>query len=278
MRYRYIFNGGVVASDKISNYRLLDKQKIQGESDVLRVEIPEDAKLEKWDCDEYSTWDSSNKRDFLVSELNPKICAKINGRWSILEEATNDWLNGKEMRDAIKDNLGDKYCFNATLNVGYVTWEQYSWMQKNGKVSWRFKVLPSDLENAKVPPLTPSELRTLDYVREQFNEHYEDIVDNSRFFKENEKQDAKDFLKNLVSNMSNDDLAFEWHRFSIGSLDPYKSFETKELVDKMRKSKYHFVYGDHYKHAIEEIIDNLSFRYDLEKYKNKDDDFDDLER
>ena len=88
------------------------------------------------------------------------------------------------------------------------------------------------------------------------------------FFKEDEKQDAKDFLKNLVSNMSNDDLAFEWHRISIGSLDPYKRFETKELVDKMRKSKYCFVYGDHYKHSIEEIVDNLSFRYDLEKYKD----------
>lgn len=268
MRYRYIFNGGVAAGDKISNYRLLDKQKMAGEVDVIRVEIPDDVKLEKWACDEYSTWNSSNERDFLVHELNPKICAKINGRWSILEEATSDWLNGKRMRDAIKDNLGDKYCFNATLNVGYVTWEQYAWMQKNGNIAWRFKRLPINLEDAKIPPLTPSELKTLDYVREQFYEHYEDIVNNSRFFKENEKQVAKDFLKNLVGNMSNDDLAFEWHRFSIGSLDPNKRFETKELVDKMRRSKYRFVYGDHYKHAIKKLIDNLSFQYDLEKYND----------
>lgn len=268
MRYRYIFNGGVKASDKISDYRLLDKQKIQGESDVLRVEIPDNAKLEKWACDEYSTWDSSNERDFLVSELNPKICAKINGRWSILEEATSDWLNGKKMRDAIKDNLGDKYCQNATLNVGYVTWKQYAWMQKNGKISWRFKSLPFDLEKAKIPSLVPSELKTLDFVREKFNEYYEELVEESRFCEEDEKQEAKDFLKDLVDNMSNDDLAYEWHRYSITSLDPYRRFETKEMVDKMEKSKYTYVYKDHYKYAIRQMIENMSMKFTLEKYLN----------
>lgn len=268
MRYRYIFNGGVKASDKISDYRLLDKQKIQGENDVIRVKIPEDAKLEKWACDEYSTWDSSNERDFLVSELNPKICVKINGRWNILEEATSDWLNGKKMRDAIKDNLGDKYCQNATLNVGYVTWEQYAWMQKNEKVSWRFKSLPFDLEKAKIPPLTPSELKTLDFVREKFNEYYEELVEESRFYEEDEKQEAKDFLKELVDNISNDDLAYEWHRYSITSLDPYRRFEIKEMVDKMEKSKYAYVYKDHYKYAIRQMIENMSMKFTLEKYLN----------
>ena len=54
--------------------------------------------------------------------------------------------------------------------------------------------------------------------------------------------------------------------------------ETEELVDKMRKSKYAYVYPDHYKHAIEKMIDNLSFKYDLEKYRDKDDEERDFER
>ena len=278
MKYRYIFSSGATATTEISNYRLLDKQKMQGQSDVLRVEIPDDAKIEKWECDEYSTWSSSNKRNYFLCELNPKICVKINGRWTILEDATEKWLNGMSIREAIEDNLRDQYSLSPTLNAGYVTWEQYAWMQKNPKISWRFKSIPSDLTNIEIPELTPSELETLDYIRKQFNEYCEEIVNDSPLFEDYEKQDAQNFLKNLVNSMSTDDLAYEWHRVSITSLDPCKRFETKELVDKMRKSKYAYVYPDHYKYAIEKMIDNLSFKYDLEKYRDKDDEEKDFER
>lgn len=276
MRYRYIFTGGVKAEDSISRFRLLDKQKMQGESSAIRVELPDDAILEKWNCDEYSTWDSSNKKDYTLNKLNPKICIKINGRWSVLEDATNEWLCGKEMEHSIRDSIKGKYYEIPVYNIGFLTFEQYHWYRdkNNIKYSWRFDRLPADLSNIKIPPLTPSQLETLDFVREKFHEHYEEVIDKSPFYDEDEKKEAKEFFKDFIENISNDNLAYEWHRYSITGLDPCKKFETKEMVDKLRKSSYSFVHNDHYKIAVIEMINNMSMKfnvYQLRKEKETDD-------
>ena len=102
-RFRYITSGGVEPTDPISYYRLLAKQKLNGFTSAIRIEIPENSILEKWACDEYSTWDSKNTKDPKIKNLNPKICIKINGIWKILENATKNWLNNKYLNDAKKD-------------------------------------------------------------------------------------------------------------------------------------------------------------------------------
>ena len=272
MRYRYIFSGGVKANDIISNYRLLDKQKMQGQSDVIRIEIPDDAKLEKWDCDEYSTWDRENEQDYELKDLNPQICVKINGKWNVLEDATKDWLNGQEKKTAIKNSLKDNYYQYPLFHIGYVTMEQFYFQQKNHRYAWRFDYFPADLENIKIPPLTPSQLETLSFVKEQFYQYYEAAIDESFYFEEAEKQKAKEFFKDFIENISDDDLAYAWHRYSVNSLDPNQKFETKELVDKMKRSLYRYVYKDHYKNAIKEIIDNMLPYFEKYMYqKNKND-------
>lgn len=276
MRYRYIFSGGVKATNNIARYRLLDKQKMQGVSHVIRVEISDDAILEKWDCDEYSTWDSSNANDYQLSELNPKICVKINGRWAILEDATNEWLGGKEMEDAIHDSIKEKYHQVPVYNIGYLTTEQYKWYrdQSNIKYAWRFDRLPTDLENVKIPSLTPAQLETLDFVRGQFQEHCKEAIDESFYFDDNDKEEATEFFQNFIQIISNDDLAYEWHRISTTGLDPNQKFETKEMVDKIKRSRYGFVHDDHYKYAIKNMIDNMA--YEFRSYMREKED--DLER
>ena len=280
MRYRYIFAGGVKAENNISNFRLLDKQKMQGESSVLRVELPDDAVLEKWNCDEYSTWDSSNKKDYQLNELNPKICIKINGRWSVLEDATEEWLNGKGMRDAIYDSIKEKYHQVPVYNIGFLTFEQYHWYwdKNNTKYSWRFDRLPADLSNVKIPSLTPSQLETLDFVREKFKEYYEEVVESSLYYDTDEKEEAKEFFKEWIANISNDDLAYKWHHYSTTGLDPYKKFETKELVDKISRSPYQYVHYDHYKFAVREMIDNMVNKFTFCQYCTKEKETDDFEK
>lgn len=287
MRYRYILNGAIKPNDKISDYRLLDKQKLRGYDKALRVEISDDAILEKWGCDEYSTWDRKNEQDFEIKDLNPKICIRTNGRWQILEEATSKWLQGNEERDAVKDSIEGKFHHHSLPILGYVTNKQYEWYRdkENVMYSWRFQVLPADLEKAKFPPLHICHIKTINFVREEFLKYYEEIVDNNELFKDDEKGDAKKFYKDFIKNVSNDELAYRWHLYSATSLDPYRNFEYKEDIEKMKKSKYCYVYPDHYKHAIKELMEQLEIRFmlmqDKKSGKNSecDNDYDeDMER
>lgn len=57
-KYRYILNGCVLGKDKICDYRLIGGNNIKAPYDgamAIRVNIPEDLELEKWNCDPYST-------------------------------------------------------------------------------------------------------------------------------------------------------------------------------------------------------------------------------
>lgn len=274
MRYRYILNGSVKPNDNISNYRLLDRQKLSGFDDAIRIEIPDDTVLEKCNCDEYSTWHHSNKKNYQLKELNPRICLKVNGKWQVIEQATMDWLIGKDKNDCIKDEIKDKLHPIPLYNIGYITNKQWNWYHDNLKYGWRFDKLPDDLENVEIPILTESQLDTLSFVRREFLNYYEELIENNYHFKDNEKEEAKEFFKNWIKNVSDDELAFRWHIYSTTSLDPNKKFETVVLINKIKRSKYNYVYDDHYKYAIKHIIEDkaMDFRFYL-KYKQIEDDY-----
>lgn len=80
-RYRYIGCGQTKVEDCIRYYRLLSNRNYMGGS-CIRVEIPDDMKLEKYSCDSYSTTEDER----LIKDLNP--CAMIyrNGKWIICNE------------------------------------------------------------------------------------------------------------------------------------------------------------------------------------------------
>ncbi|MEK3955838.1 MULTISPECIES: hypothetical protein [unclassified Psychrobacillus] len=67
-RYRYIMSGIALGDGKIGNFRLIAGNNIKpsynGEV-ALRVNIPEDLKMNKYSCDSYSTTDDQRTLDEL---------------------------------------------------------------------------------------------------------------------------------------------------------------------------------------------------------------------
>ena len=83
-KYRYIGNGHCKSTDPISNYRLLGACKLHtlSSSSYIRVKIPDDLELIKWECDEYSLTEDSRT----ISELGYDVIVKINGKWKVKNE------------------------------------------------------------------------------------------------------------------------------------------------------------------------------------------------
>lgn len=86
-RYRYILNGCVLGTDKISKYRLIAQNNIKPSYDgssALRVNIPEGFQLEKCSCDSYSTTDDKRTLDELGYDM--LIWNKSKRKWTIHNE------------------------------------------------------------------------------------------------------------------------------------------------------------------------------------------------
>lgn len=85
-KYRYILNGCVLGINKICDYRLIAGNNIKpsyNDQSAIRVNIPDDLKLEKWSCDSYST--TEDKRtieelgyDIIIWNANKKRWIKHN--------------------------------------------------------------------------------------------------------------------------------------------------------------------------------------------------------
>lgn len=86
-RYRYVLNGCVLGSDKISDFRLIAGNNIKpsysGEV-ALRVLIPDDLELEKWSSDPYSTTDDERTLDELGYDV--MIWNRDKKKWIIHNE------------------------------------------------------------------------------------------------------------------------------------------------------------------------------------------------
>lgn len=84
-RYRYILNGIALGENKISDFRLIAGNNIKPFYDgqiALRVNIPDDLKLEKWSCDSYSTTEDNRTLD----ELGYDILMWKENKWKIRNE------------------------------------------------------------------------------------------------------------------------------------------------------------------------------------------------
>lgn len=76
-RFRYIRAGIAAPDDPICNFRLVAQNCLDGAASCIRVELPDDLVLLKYDCDSYST--TADKRT--LNELGYEIRVKMNGRW-----------------------------------------------------------------------------------------------------------------------------------------------------------------------------------------------------
>lgn len=75
-RYRYITCGQVSPDEPVANFRLLATNKVSKQSSAIRIAIPENVKLTKFTCDEYSTWEQDETT--LLRELDPVLVVRIN--------------------------------------------------------------------------------------------------------------------------------------------------------------------------------------------------------
>lgn len=92
-RYRYITCVDTNLDDPVSKFRLIGGSNMFPSSGwgTIRIEIPDDMVLEKWNCDPYSTTEDTRK----IKDLNPCVSVRINGRRVIrndlLEHTKNDY-------------------------------------------------------------------------------------------------------------------------------------------------------------------------------------------
>lgn len=86
-RYRYITNGTAVGSNPISDFRLIGGNNMLETyhgATALRVELPRDMKLTKYDCDPYSTTEDSRTLEALGYDVMVRDNKK--GKWVIRNE------------------------------------------------------------------------------------------------------------------------------------------------------------------------------------------------
>ncbi len=104
-KYRYISCGIAKSTDKISDFRLIGgSQLFPEERVVLRVVIPDDLKLSKYSCDNYSTTEDPRT----LEELGCDVMIRINGRWIIKNDlkplSINEIYDLKEIKNGNKNN------------------------------------------------------------------------------------------------------------------------------------------------------------------------------
>lgn len=104
-KYRYISCGIAKSTDKISGFRLIGgSQLLPEERVVLRVIIPNDLKLSKYSCDNYSTTEDVRT----LEELGCDVMIRVNGKWIIKNDlkhlAINEIYDLKEIKNGNKNN------------------------------------------------------------------------------------------------------------------------------------------------------------------------------
>ena len=91
MRHRYIFCGLVHPTDKISDFRLISSITKYSMGEVIRVNIPDDLRLDYFPYDRYSTTFDNRT----LEELGYDCYICFNGRWrkfnELKEYTPADW-------------------------------------------------------------------------------------------------------------------------------------------------------------------------------------------
>ena len=91
MRYRYITCGTAMPDEPLSNFRLLAQNKMSTSDTAWRVILPDDVKLVKYACDEYST--TEDNRPLSAFQCIPVV--RIHKKWRPMSELANvrpcDW-------------------------------------------------------------------------------------------------------------------------------------------------------------------------------------------
>lgn len=217
MRYRYIL-GGSMATDMINAYRLDSHCQLNGFHIAVRVEIPDDMKLEHWSCDSYSTTDACVP----ICNLNPVIVCRMNGRWQV-----NDEFTGMYRHDGISswdiDGMLSKKGYTYTDKFGYINKKQKAVYDANRKCIWQLERVPANTQNIvwKTAADYPDVIEFLrNIIKENdklnyFNEITDDellniyaniCVENSKPVKPRTSECSLNFLKHRLEGIANEKM------------------------------------------------------------------------
>lgn len=189
-RYRYITSSYVNRASRVSLFRLIGINQIYGMSDALRIEIPEDLKLEKLSCDGYSTTEDERP----LAELNPAVVIRVNGDTVVDKELTNMFLNG-ELEDMNIRQILFKRGYYGVLRLGYITSEQMDWWNKHVDKHWQIWELPKNLDEV--------EFYSEEYITEHFEKYLniiKDVINSNVEYKEAFKEYSNTELMDIYGN------------------------------------------------------------------------------
>lgn len=173
-RYRYITSGMIKATDKISNYRLISLNQVYGYSDAIRIEIPDNLKLEKLSCDDYSTTEDERT----IADLNPEVVLRFNGRTKVNKELTELFRAGKLEVSDVSSIMKDKG-YTIVLRLGFLNKEQSKWWSDNPTKHWQILEIPTNTDNVV--------FYNEKYVVEHYKKYLDiikEIIDSNEEYKE----------------------------------------------------------------------------------------------
>lgn len=158
-RYRYITTGVVSPIDKLSAFRLVGGNQLYGEFDAIRVTIPEDVELIKYDSDNYSTTEC----DMLLKDLDPKFLVRINGRLREDAELTDKWLR-EEVAPHQTGAYMKQHGYYSYIRFGHITRDMLPFVDKHYDKLWQLKRIPKGDDFAGF------------YTDKEYQEKFPDII------------------------------------------------------------------------------------------------------
>ncbi len=192
-RYRYITCGVIKPTDKVSDFRLIGINQVYGYSDAIRIEIPDDLKLEKLSCDCYSTTEDERT----IADLNPEVVLRFNGRIKVNKELTALFKAGKLDDDEydITSIMRDKG-YVRVLRLGFLNKEQLKWWSDNHTKNWQVMAIPKNTNNVV--------FYNEKYVVEHYKKYLDiikEIIDSNEGYKEvcNDKSNVE--LMDIYGNV-----------------------------------------------------------------------------
>ena len=176
--YRYVCCGVCGPTEPVSHFRLIGGTNVGHESSVVRIEIPDDMKLEKWDL--YST--TNDER--LLKELNPRVMVRVNNKLTYFEGLQKDWLDNKVQPHEFHTYMSEHYGYKMWLKFGFITKMQFLFCHKFYDKILMLDKLPDitsqqEIEEYQLSAPMEENRTRIEMLKEYFRE-YPDFTDEVR--------------------------------------------------------------------------------------------------
>ena len=231
-RYRYITTGIASPSDKLSTFRLVGGNQLYGNLDAIRVTIPEDVELIKYDCDNYSTTECA----YFLKDLNPKVMIRINGRFRENAELTSKWLYQELAPHQFHDYM-ESLGYYIYLRFGYITGDMFKFCSDHHDKLWQLERIPKSNDFAGF------------YTDEEYRDKFPDVIAYMREFVD---KDVIPYIRKFVS----DDTEYEKLKSKVRSLSDVRLVDiyAETCFANRCDTRLTRDFDDYIKHAVSERL------------------------